>query len=282
MKIAEAEQHSYLLGDGEYYGFDAYSFSTLKNIVPPSTPYHYWLNLKSKKPPTAAMLEGTITHTAVLEPDKFANDYVFFDHNFKSMATFKAKESLANFKAKHPKKEIIHDKKLWYSLLRRRKNAWANRKFRQYMTESSAVVEQGMTWMDPLTGARMKGKPDHFAETVTVDVKTMQSISTGKMAKDIAERLYFMQGAVYTDGIYEVTGRVIDEYYILAIEKSSDLVRLVEISQMDIEIGRKLYQQSIIKAEDCALTQNFHGYIEQLVPLELPGYIMDKYENLIF
>jgi len=270
------------LGEDEYFGFKAYSFSTLKEIVPPKTPFHYWLNLRAPRKPTAAMIEGTMTHMAILEPAMFSTKYVFFDHSYSTLASGAGYQALKAFKQQHPEKTIIHDKKLWNSLQRRRRNAWKNPKVRSFLSDPNAVIEQGMTWINPATGVRMKGKPDHFIPSLMMDVKTTQNISEGNLSREIAERLYFMQAAVYVDGVYELTGQHISEYYILAIEKSSDLVRLVEISPVDIEIGRKLYHQAIIKAEDCELSQNYHGYMDSPVPIQLSPYLMERFENMDF
>ncbi len=273
---------AWLLGEDEYFDFQAYSFSALKEIVPPKTPFHYWLNLRSKRKPTPAMIEGTLTHLAILEPEKFEKTCFFFDHSYSTLASGEGYQALKSFRQQHPDKTIIYDRKLWYSLQRRRKNVWKNQQIRKLLTHQDAIMEQGMTWIDPETGVRIKGKPDHFIPTVMADVKTTQNISEQKLAWEIAERLYFMQAAIYVDGVYQLTGHEIRDYFIIAVEKSSDLVRLVEISPVDIEIGRKLYRQAIIKAEDCELSQNYHGYPDSPVPIELSPYLMDKFEQLDF
>jgi hypothetical protein len=272
----------WLLSEDEYFEFDAHSFSQLKEIVPPKTPYHYWLSRRIKRKPTAAMVEGTMTHTVILEPERFEEQYVFFDHNYKSLSSGDGSKALRAFKENHRDKTVIHDRNLWYSLLRRRKNAYHNRTVRELLTNPNAIVESGMTWLNPSTGLRMKGKPDHYLPQVMLDVKTMQDISSYELAKTIAQRLYFMQAAIYIDGVREVSGFEIDRYFILAIEKFSDLIRLVELSPTDIETGRKLYHQALMLAEQCKEQQRYYGYEDEIVPIELPAYYMDNYETIEF
>ncbi len=273
------------LSEQDYRAFDAHNFSTLKYIVPPSTPYHYWMQKNYPVKATKAMIEGTLTHTAVLEPKRFAREYVLYKNPFPSMTSAKAKAAFAEFQTLHPNKEIITDEKLLKSLLRRQKNCYRNMTIAAILQHENAIVEDSMTWIDTDTGVQMKCKVDLFIKRhggIAADVKTFRAITDKALSWEIAEMLYFMQAAIYIDGIRAVYGIDIDEYFIIAIDKGNDLVRLIPLSNLDIEIGRKLYHQAIIKAEDCSLMDSYPGYEDILLPLELNPRLMRGFEELDF
>lgn len=63
--------------NSEYHAHPAIGASDIKSFL--RSPYHYWANkygpARVKKPPTAAMQLGTALHAAVLEPDRFDQEY---------------------------------------------------------------------------------------------------------------------------------------------------------------------------------------------------------------
>lgn len=267
--------------DKGYYDFDAYSFSALKNIVPPRTPYHYLIYLKHKPKPTPDMQEGTDTHTAILEPERFRNEFVIFRSSYDSMRSNAAKKELAEFEQANKGKRIVTDvyyKNLW----QRAENAWSRPLISNLLKDEITIVEKGMFWQDIITGVTMKAKIDAFnpISGVVADVKTFRDISDNYLAREIAERLYFMQAAIYADGITELYGIEVTRYYIFAVEKPTNMVRVLTLSDYDIEVGRDLYRKAIIKAEDCRLTNNWHSYIDNEMPFELSNYLMNRFEEV--
>jgi hypothetical protein len=264
-----------------YYEFDAYSYSALKNIVPPSTPFHYLLYRKLKPKPTPDMQEGTDTHTAILEPERFKQDFVTFKSSYDSMRTNAAKKELADFEKANKGKRVVTDE-YYKNLWQRAENAWSRPLISSLLRDEITIIEKGMYWMDEITGVTMKAKVDAFnpISGVVADVKTFRDIRDNYLAREIAERLYFMQAAIYSDGITELYGIEVNRYYIFAVEKPTNMIRVVALSDYDIEVGRDLYRKAIIKAEDCRLTNNWHGYIDNDMPFELSPYLMNRFEEV--
>jgi hypothetical protein len=264
-----------------YYDYDAYSFSALKNIVPPGTPFHYLLYLKARPKPTPDMQEGTDTHTAILEPERFKKEFVTFKSSYASMRSNAAKQELADFEQANKGKRIVTEE-YYKNLWQRAENAWSRPMISNLLKDEITIVEQGMYWQDEITGVMMKAKIDAFnpISGVAADVKTFRDIGDNKLAREIAERLYFMQAAIYCDGITELYGIEVNQYYIFAVEKPTNMVRVITLSEYDIEVGRDLYRKAIIKAEDCRLTNNWHGYIDNDMPFELSSYLMNRFEEV--
>lgn len=262
----------------DYFDIKAYSFSALKNIVPPKTPAHFRKYIEEGIEQTEAMKEGSATHTLLLEPDEFENRYILFESSYNDFRSKAAREERDSFIAKHPDREVIIGREMWENLFLRRQKVWQHKTALWLLSQRESIKEQGITWQDQETGVDMKAKPDIIVTNeIMADVKTMQAIDDFHLEKNIRDGLMYMQAAIYIDGVKAVYNFDIKRYYIIAIEKDTNLVRCEFLSRYDIDYGREIYRRAIIRAEDARLQDNYYGYQQRNIePFFLNTYHIDR------
>ena len=163
----------------------------------------YWNNRNEVTP---AMLEGSLGHTLVLEPEKFAKEYVIFDGRRSGgvWTEFKAEVE----KEENPRKIITQ--KQYNSVIEIVEVALNNPQVRELLKELKEV-EKHVKWKTK--GLNFHGFCDGVADDFIVDIKFCQD-SGYKFQKDLIYGNVKMQSAMYLESF-----DFDRDYYIIAIEK---------------------------------------------------------------
>lgn len=250
----------------EYHAYPAVGSSGLRTILNQS-PAHYWWDLNNQSPSTPAQALGTAIHEAILEPWKF-EERAIVEPKFAGTGAHAARDKwhLEN----HGKLILKPDdfdkiQGILKSLLR---NKTASRLI------SDGAAEESFFWTDPETKIQMKCRPDFLREGhIIVDVKSTTDASTDSFKKDVANYGYFIQAAVYLDGVTEVTGQKHDTFVILAVEKTAPFeIASYQLKPEDIAAGRAAYQRALKILKKCMDTGVYTGYPDAIQPIELPPW----------
>lgn len=96
MKLPESKFISTTETNEYYHSQDAYGSTSLKPLANgrPDEFKYFTLDGKGKKDPTPAMIKGTACHTAILEPEKFKDEYHVLSEDFNGR-TKAGKEEIA-------------------------------------------------------------------------------------------------------------------------------------------------------------------------------------------
>ncbi len=89
----------------DYHAIDALSASSAKLLL--KSPAHYWAEKENPRAPTAAMKNGTLTHTLFFEPDKFEEEYAVMPKYDKR--TKFGKEAAEQFEEANQGKTVIDE-----------------------------------------------------------------------------------------------------------------------------------------------------------------------------
>lgn len=210
---------------------DLLSYSALSQFE--KSPNHllsYWNN---KIEPTPAMLEGSLGHTLILEPEKFDKEYVVFDGRRAGGVWNEFKTEVEN--EEKPRKIITQ--KQYNSVVEIVEVALKDPQVREILKELKEV-EKHVEW--ETKGLNFHGYCDGVADGFIVDVKFCQD-SGYKFQKDLIYGNIKMQGAMYLESFdYD------RDFYIIAIEKKAPFnSQVYKLSAETIKEGRNKFYSLI-------------------------------------
>jgi len=245
----------------QYHAHPAVGHSGLVRIM--RSPAHYREYVTNPPEPTPAMQLGTALHTALLEPDRFAEAFVVapkFDRRTKEgRAAVKAWEAENAGKTPLTADQMAAIERMAASI---RAHAGAARLL------SNGLAEMSGFWVDQETGVACKCRPDFLAvekdhpEQVTaiVDVKTCVDASADGFSRAIATLGYDVQASFYQDGLKALTGRTVPVYFI-AVEKDAPYaVACYEAGYEVIEVGRAKYRAALQLLRWCMDNDRWPSY----------------------
>jgi hypothetical protein len=245
----------------QYHSHPAVGHSGLVRVM--RSPAHYREYVTNPPEPTPAMQLGTALHTALLEPDRFAEAFVVapkFDRRTKEGKTAaEAWEAENAGKTPLTADQMTAIEQMVASI---RAHTGAARLL------SNGLAEMSGFWVDQETGIECKCRPDFLAvekdrpEQVTaiVDVKSCSDASADGFARAIATLGYDVQTAFYQDGLKALTGRAIP-FYFIAVEKDAPYaVACYKASDEVIEIGRAKYRATLQLLKWCRDNDQWPGY----------------------
>jgi len=258
----------------EYQGSRSLSISALKNMR--RSPLHYRYRLDHPQKQTAAMALGTATHAAILEPERFALEYVVWDGARRTGKEWDAFVAASGSSKILSAKE--HDAVLCMSVAVR-----SNRYAAMYLETGAAEVTMG--WADDVTGFDCKGRADWITKDGSADV--LVGLKTAKDCRPIpfgnqAARLgYHLQWAFYFDGFYTIHGkepRVVE--IVVENEEPHDCAVYV-IGEDVLEAGRLEYRRLLDRVAECEMSGNWPGAVEGQESLTLPSWVYESESDLV-
>lgn len=208
-----------------------------------------------EKKTTDAMLFGSMVHCLVLEPDDFENRYAVLDDQdicvqiggLKPRSTNKYKEWKEVFLAEIGKREPITQENYQYAKIIAG-NVLHNRASRKIFAQLNKR-EHPIEW--EYKNFKFKGFIDGMSDVIVLDFKTCASAKPKKFQRDIVEKGYYLQAAMYLTGI-----GIMLPYYIIAADKKGG-VSVHKLHNHLIEHGLKEYEMLLDQFNACILTDGF-------------------------
>lgn len=139
-------------------------------------------------------------------------------------------------------------------------------------------------WTDPITGVRLRYRPDRLAQLrdgriVCIDYKTTVDASPRHFAKDSADYGYFQQDPWYRDGL--IANDISDDPLFVFIAQEKTAPHLVSVFQHvpdDVQRGRELNRAAVDLYAQCTATDNWPGYSEDIQTVTLPAWHAAQHE----
>jgi hypothetical protein len=174
---------------------------------------------------SAAMALGTAVHTALLEPERFADEYVVCPEECSDRRTKAYKEWAASVDGASV---LTADDAATISAIREsvRRDDFASK-----LLAADGRVEKSLEWSDQGVLCRMRF--DKIAGLFCVDIKTCQDATPEAFAKTIASYRYDLQAAHYIAGLSEIDST--PRFIFVAVETASPYrVRCYEMCDDDL------------------------------------------------
>lgn len=226
---------------------------------------------------TAAMQLGTALHMAMLEPDRFAAEYVVAELDRRTKA---GKEAAAEHEAagrtvlSQSTGDAINAMR--ESLLR----APASREF--FDGSAKLSTEVSVFWRDedvhPETAVDCKLRADAIVKGagIILDLKTTQDASRDGFARSVANMHYHVQAAHYLSPT-AYSDRYPKRFLFVAVETSAPWsVGIYELDAGAMEVGFELRERGIRRIIDADAREQWRGYAAGLEPqsLALPAWAL--------
>lgn len=265
----------------EYRQIEGANYSTLKHIL--TSPKHY-RHAERRKPqaPTNAMVLGSATHAAILEPKRFALDVAVWEGGARRGKVYDAWAEANAGKVLTRHQDMEH-------IFAMAKAVHQYEPAMGYLDDefSSEVTIQ---WDDPGTGIRCKGRldglvmrrpsPDKPAISATiVDLKTAQSIDARQFGTAAARYGYHMQLAHYRNGLAVALGIPVTSVTvaIIAVESSPPYdVGVFELDDAALMPGEEAISDAIETLAMCRESGDWPGRYDVPQVLELPRWVYDE------
>lgn len=255
----------------EYQGRRSLNISALKNIG--RSPLYYRYRLDHPTPPTAAMELGTATHAAVLEPDRFALDYVVWDGGRRAGKAWEEFQATAAGGGVR-----ILPAKDYETVLEMQTAVRANLHAAAYLAYGSAEVT--MEWADDVTGRDCKGRADWVTGNTVVGLKTAKDCRPVPFGNQAARLGYHLQWAFYADGWTTIHGAAPRMVEIVVENAEPYDVAVYVIGDDVLEAGRLEYRRLIDVLTGCETSGQWPGAVPGQEALSLPSWVYESESDI--
>lgn len=262
-----------------YHAHPGVNASLLKEMT--RSPLHAWARYidPNRKPsePTPAMAFGTACHSAVLEPDAFAAEYVTAPEGI-DRRTKEGKERWAAFEAEAAGRTVLkadeHE-----AILAIRAAVMAHGLAGTWLANGEAEVSWFAESPDH-PGLILRGRTDR---TVVVgdgallvgDLKTTTDATRSAFVAEIYRRNYHLQAAFYVD-LLALCGHPVGHFVFIAAEKTHPYaVGVYHLDPEDLEVGRQAYKRELAKVADCLASGRWPGPSPESTRAAAPRWAVD-------
>lgn len=196
------------------------------------SPAHFKYSTEHPSESSAAMVFGSAVHCAALTPKMFKKEYVIADFDART------KEGKALKQQYLDEGKILLTKDQGEQIDGMVAAIRANPFARRLLTGKH---ETAHFWLDPETGEKCKCKTDCETDIngvhYIVDLKTCQNAETEEFVRDAVKFGYFMQAAMYSQGVKCHTGK--DSVFVfVAVEKDPPYaVNVIQCGEDEIRLG---------------------------------------------
>lgn len=253
----------------DYHKSEGISKSGLMKIA--KSPKHYWHEYlnddKRQVKRSDDFIIGDMLHTKLLEPEKLEERFCLAP--LTDRRTKQGKEDYAQFLIESEGKTPCN-MEMSYQVNCMEESARNNNEFMALI--EGGTFESSIFFEDVETGVMLKSRPDILFDSHVADLKTTRDASPESFQRDIITYGYDVQFALMQNSIYAQFGKMIKEFFILAVEKQEPHCTAVYLMSDDIiHYGRKRLREYLSIYKDC-LDKNEWGGIKPQI-LELPKWL---------
>jgi exodeoxyribonuclease VIII len=265
----------YQMDEKEYRMAPAIAGSDAKHILPPKSPAHYAAHMagETKREQTKAMLLGTMSHLAVLEPNKLDTAFVEkpSDIDFRTKAGKEWRESIGT--------TPILDADEARAVRGIRDSIAAHDAAKALLGGCDSEVAM---FAEHRSGLWIKGRVDALKvesdfESVIVDVKTTSAgADYGTFSRQAAQLNYHLSAAWYCH-LAGLNGLPITRFYWIAVEVAPPYaVAVYEIHPDALDLGVGMMNDALELIAQCEDAGVWPGYAPEVQCLNLPSWVYGK------
>lgn len=258
----------------DYENWDAVRASTLKHFDRSALHARHEMIHAPKETP--ALKFGHAFHTAILEPEKFATQYIVSPKV--DGRTSRGKQLNAEFEAKRAALGALGITDYESSQMDAMRSAVMAHPLAKLLIEGAGKNEVSGLWVDPETGELCKLRADRLAlmygYSVVIDLKSADDASRPTFSKAIANYRYAEQAAFYLDGL-NVLGPCERRFVFIVVEKEEPYgVAVYELAPEGIEAGRRRVRRHLEMYAKAKKSNVWPGYSDGLEPISLPMWAL--------
>lgn len=245
--------------------------SALKHLA--KSPLEYRHRLSNPKE-SKALTIGTGVHVAVLEPERFAEEYVVW--GLTDEQKIRRGKVWDAFQAANAEKEILTVKEMGFAIAMR-DAIRSDPRAMKYLAKGSPEVS--MAWVDEEVGIQMKGRTDWLTEVdgqpVLAGLKTTRDIRPRWFQRQAANLSYHLSWAAYRDAYKAIEGKIALVVEIVVENTPPYDVAIYKINDDILERGREEYRGLLKKLAECERAGEWLGAVPGEIDFELPIWMYD-------
>jgi exodeoxyribonuclease VIII len=256
------------LTNEQYHDAEGISNSGLGLIL--RSPAHY--RYAPKRESTRAMEIGTALHCAILEPERFATDYMLLREVTDRRASA-YKDACKVWSAERVLTGTEADK-----VAGMQESARCNPHLAEYLS-APGRCELSVFAIDPETGVLVKCRFDKMLDCgPAVDLKKTQDIR--EFGRSVANYGYHMQAAFYMDVYQWATGETLPGFLFAAVEEQTPHASApLVLDDEALGIGRQLYRKALNEYAECLHNDEWPGIAGEPQVVQLPSWYMSQFES---
>ncbi len=242
------------LPNDKYHRMKGVSNSMLGKVA--RSPAHYQASLDKPSASTRDMEIGTAIHTAVLEPERFAAEYIDTGCRLRTHEDYKAYAAVHGGDICLTIDEYRHVKGMANSM-------HADRYIARLLRHKDAQTEVSVFATDPVTGLDVRCRFDLIIPSygIAADVKKTQDVRPWAWDKAMHTYGYHRQVAYYSDVWEWATGEKLAAMPLLAVEEDAPhACRAKIVGDESLELGRQQYRKLLNAYADCLHRDKWPGY----------------------
>lgn len=263
------------------------STTAIKAALKSAADYEAWVQGvdDEDEEPTPAISLGSAVHRAILEPARFADEYVIApdfgplragaDTGISTEQGRENKGRRNEWYAAHRGATILESKSGAATL--GMVSAVVRHSLCRALLEG-ATSELTLRWDDPVTGLPCKARSDLYRRNIatTVDVKSCLDARPAAFKRTVERFAYYLQDAHYRDG-FEVLGEPLKHFAFLAVEKRPPHgIRIHMLGAPSVDAGRRQVRIARARiAEGCA-SHLFESYPETINVMNLSPWTLKE------
>ena len=242
------------------------------------SPLDYWMEYinphHEKEAPSETMIMGTVLHTLVLEPHKFADEFLVLPKL--DLRTKDGKAEKALFEEIKGNKQFI--KQDLFATARKMADAvLLHPKAAQILND--AVFENSIYWNDKATDALCKTRPDIWNKQIGVvcDLKTARDARPRYFSRTVEDGNYHIQAAMQIDGIYAATGKRPQDFMFIVVQNEPPYMPYIyRLDDEAIEAGRREYKEALLIFRECMKADDWTRDREAIIPIFFTDFQLRK------
>jgi PDDEXK-like domain of unknown function (DUF3799) len=144
--------------------------------------------------------------------------------------------------------------------------------------------EQSLFWKDRRTGQWLRARLDFLrtpgvGRMVVPDYKTAACAAHDKVQRSLYDHRYYMQAPWYLDGLQTLGLAGDDAIFVFVVQEKTPpyLVNVVQPDDPAMAIGRLDNRSAVDLYVECASTDRWPGYGDDITPISLPRYVENLY-----
>jgi len=248
----------------EYAALEGVNWSLLKRLWSGSPlHYRYHADHPDADPDTPARVRFRAVHTAILEPERFEQDYVIFDGGDRRGNAWK------DFQAANAGNSILKDSEA-AGILEQAAAVRAHPAIRGWLKNGQAEV--AFRWVEKNFGIACKGRVDLLCPGAVLDLKSVPSLDAGQLARWICRMGYHLQLDHYAAGA-RANGHEVHRVGIIGVETKapydSALFWLSDATMMKAADERA---ELLLRLKGCMEVDFWPGRFPEEQTVDIPSY----------
>lgn len=252
---------------GDYLRFDGWHKGDIEGILAES-PAHVMARRELEEEPSDAAAFGTVVHAAVLEPDRFDQDYRPMPEGDGRTAAVRDAKKAIEQAGKVPVKpaDLAAARKIRKTLLECE------------LTRSALLAGDGenevtFVWTDPATGLRLLARPDRLTPSLglILDLKTARDAAPEPFARACAFYGYDVGTAHYLSGAKALGLEIDDLLYVVVPSDPPHIPYVYRMTDEWVAAARTRRAEGLAMLKECAEDGIWPAGNEGVITIQ-PGY----------